>query len=83
MVSTYRIYVLLIAFVYIQVYFLFEDMYIRARFTSVYAYMCDYSGKCMVITYSKGKDQPGKDVSPARGQLAERENELSPVPVRA
>ena len=30
-------------FIY-QVYFLFGDMYIRARFTAVYAYMCDYSG---------------------------------------
>ena len=24
---------------------------------------------CMVITYSKGKDQPGKAANPARGQL--------------
>ena len=24
---------------------------------------------CMVITYSKGKDQPGKVANPARGQL--------------
>ena len=24
---------------------------------------------CMVITYSKSKDQPGKVASPARGQL--------------
>ena len=29
---------------------------------------------CMVITYSKGKDQPGKVANPARGQL-NRENE--------
>ena len=28
---------------------------------------------CMVITYSKGKDQPGKVANPARGQLI-REN---------
>ena len=28
---------------------------------------------CMVITYSKGKDQPGKVVNPARGEL-NREN---------
>ena len=27
-----------------QVYFEFGDMYIRARFTAVYAYMCNYSG---------------------------------------
>ena len=30
---------------------------------------------CMVITYSEGKDQPGKDANPARGQL-DRENEV-------
>ena len=30
-------------------------------------YVCVYV--CMVITYSKGKDQPGKVVNPARGQL--------------
>ena len=29
-------------FIY-QVYFKFGDMYIRARFTAVYAYMCNYS----------------------------------------
>ena len=27
---------------------------------------------CMVIRYSKGKDQPGKVANPARGQLAEQ-----------
>ena len=37
---------------------------------------------CMVIPYSKDKDQPGKAANPARGQL-NRENEFSPVPVRA
>ena len=37
---------------------------------------------CMVITYSKSKDQPGKVTNPARGQL-NRENEYFPVPVRA
>ena len=36
----------------------------------------------MVITYNKGKDQPGKAANPTRGQL-KRENEYSPVPVRA
>ena len=44
-------------------------------------YVCMYV--CMVITsYSKGKDQPGKVASPARGQL-NRKNEYFPVPVRA
>ena len=38
---------------------------------------------CMVITYIKqSMDQPGKVANPARGQL-NRENEHSPVPVRA
>ena len=37
---------------------------------------------CMVITYSKSKDQPGKVANPARGQL-NRENDYFPVPVRA
>ena len=36
----------------------------------------------MVITYSKGKDQPGKVANPARGQL-NRGNEDIPAPVRA
>ena len=27
---------------------------------------------CIVITYSKGKDQPDKVANPARGQLAEQ-----------
>ena len=46
----------------------------RARFIAVYAYMCDYGGMyvCMVITYSDGKNQPGKVFNPARGQLAEQ-----------
>ena len=37
---------------------------------------------CMVITYSKSKDQPGKVANPARGQL-NMKNKYSPVPVRA
>ena len=36
----------------------------------------------MAITYSKGKDQPGKVANPARGQL-NMENEHFPVHVRA
>ena len=36
----------------------------------------------MVITYSKGEDQPGKVANPAHGQL-NREKDFSPVPVRA
>ena len=37
---------------------------------------------CIVITYSKSMDQPGKVANPPRGQL-NRENEFFPVPVRA
>ena len=39
---------------------------------------------CMVITYSKGKDQPGchKVTNSARGQL-KRENDSFVVPIRA
>ena len=37
---------------------------------------------CMVITFSKGNDQSGKVVSPARGQL-NRENEYFPLLVCA
>ena len=43
-------------------------------------YVCMYV--CMVITYSKRMDQPGKVANPARGQL-NRENKYSPVLVRA
>ena len=37
---------------------------------------------CMVITYSRSMDQPGKVANLARGQ-PKRENEHFPVPVRA
>ena len=37
---------------------------------------------CMLITFSKSKDQPGKVASPARGQL-NRENEYFPLLVCA
>ena len=36
---------------------------------------------CMVITYSKGKDQPGKVANPTCGQL-NREHDFFPGPVR-
>ena len=67
--------VLLFGFVYIPDFLGGETCtFIRARFTAVYAYVCNYSGMyvCMVITYSKGKNQPGKVANPACGQLAER-----------
>ena len=44
--------------------------------------MCVCMHVYMVITYSKGKDQPGKVANPARGQL-NRESEYFPVRVRA
>ena len=37
---------------------------------------------CMVITYSKSMDQPGKIANPVRGQL-NREKEYFPVRIRA
>ena len=46
----------------------------------VYGTVCMYV--CMVITYNKSMDQPGKVANPARGQL-NRENEYFPVRVRA
>ena len=41
-----------------------------------------YDVLCMVITYSKSMDKPGKVANPARGQL-NREHEYFSVPVRA
>ena len=40
----------------------------------------NYMYVCIVITFSKGDDQPVKVANPARGQL-NRENEHFPVPV--
>ena len=53
-------------------------MYIRARFTAVCAYMCNYSGMfvCMYgYTFSKIMDQPGKVTNPANSGQLNRENE--------
>ena len=47
---------------YLEALFLWEGLYF---------YMC------MVNTYSKGKDQPGKVINPAHGQLNNRENYFS------
>ena len=44
--------------------------------------LVSYMYVCMVITYSKGEDQPSKVANPARGQL-NMENVSFPVPVRA
>ena len=55
-------------------------MLLQHRPLSYFPYSCMYV--CMVITYSKGKDQPGKVANLTRGQL-NRENEHFPVPVRA
>ena len=48
----------------------------------MYVYVCMYV--CMYIwpSHIADMDQPGKVTNPARGQL-NRENEHSPVPVRA
>ena len=60
----------------------------------IHVYLCIYAeaqmrrvtnvcnNVCMVITYSKKMDQPGKVANPARGQL-NRENEYFPVPIRS
>ena len=44
--------------------------------------MCRILQLCMVITYSKSMDQPGKVANLVRSQL-NRENDYFPVPVRA
>ena len=38
---------------------------------------------CIVITYSKGKDQPRKVANPARDYLNNKENVFFSIPVRA
>ena len=70
-------------FIY-QVYILFGDstfvhgsllyMHILCITTAICMYVCLYicMYMCTVITYSNGKDQPGKVVNPARIQLAEQ-----------
>ena len=45
-------------------------------FLRVCGFWTEWRPVCMVITYSKGKNQPGKVANPARGQL-NRENEYS------
>ena len=45
--------------------------------SSTVMYVCMYVALCMVITYSKSMDQPGKVANPARGQL-NRKIPLSP-----
>ena len=52
---------------YLEALFLWEGLYF---------YMC------MVNTYSKGKDQSGKVINPARGQLNNRENDFPCPPSR-
>ena len=58
-------------FIY-QVYFLIGDMYICTG-SLLYVHICVTTTvcmyTCMVITYSKGKDQSGKVANPARGQV--------------
>ena len=64
-------YCCLCLFIY-QVHFKFGGMYIRARFTAVYAYMCNYSGMYVELCLYVRPSQPGKVANPARGQLAEQ-----------
>ena len=58
------------------------DSYYATVVSSVARTLHSTLNVCMVIIYSKSKDQPGKVANPARGQL-NRENEYLPVPVRA
>ena len=44
--------------------FLFGDMYIRARFTAVYAYMCNYSGMYVELCLYVWPSQPNRARSP-------------------
>ena len=49
----------------------------------MYAYVCMCVYVCMYGHHTyRSMDQPGQAANPARGQL-NRENEYSPVPVRA
>ena len=75
-------------FVYqVPVYFLFGDMYIRARGSLLYnmhIYMCNYSGYVYVeLCLYVWPSPPGKVANPARGQQLNRENELFAVLVCA
>ena len=62
---------------------MYVNIYV-CKYESMYVCMCVCMKVCMyVITYSnRRKDQPGKIINPARGQL-DRKNETFPVPVRA
>ena len=60
---------------------LFGGTYHRALFFCICMYVLGAGYVCMVITYSKSMDQPGKVANPARGQL-NREDEYFPLPVR-
>ena len=53
-----------------------------ARYSAARLKACAATTVCMVITYSKCIDQPGKVANPVRGQL-NRENEYFPVRVRS
>ena len=55
-------------------------LYLSVRRSFLYRIRKPYV--CMVVTYSKGKDHPGKVANPARGQL-HRENDFFIVPGRA
>ena len=79
--------ILLVAFVYIAGIFFISE---RVHSCTVYCCICIYVYLqryvframyiCMVITYSKGKNQPDKITNPARGQLAEQGKRIIPCP---
>ena len=58
-------------------------MYIRARFTAVYAYMCNYSGMYVELVYMYDHHNRARLPILLAVSYLNRENELFLVPVRA
>ena len=68
-------------FIFVHVCILFVDgslLYMNLPSMWYYGSMHVRMFVCIVITYSKGKNQPGKVANPARGQLAEQGKQLIP-----
>ena len=49
--------------------FLSGLFFVCLNYVPFFLFQTTVSYVCMVITFSKGKDQPGKVANPARGQL--------------
>ena len=67
----------------LPVYFLFGGIYIRARFTAVYAYMRNYSGMYVELVYMYDHHNWARLPILLAVSSLNRENELFLVPVRA